>query len=82
MIAAATSIVRQSASTAVLVPEDLLQRVRGEYLEMPGLQLTRAQAARLWGLGPDLASALLTALVDADFLVRTSDGRYARRGSP
>ncbi len=28
----------------------LLQRVRAEYLEMPGLKLTAPQARRLWGL--------------------------------
>ena len=28
----------------------LVHRVRGEFLEMPGLRLTRAQAQRLWGL--------------------------------
>ena len=27
---------------------ELLARVRGEFLEMPGLQLAAAQAARLW----------------------------------
>ena len=30
----------------------LVERVRGEFNEMPGMQLTEAQAARLWGLEP------------------------------
>ena len=30
--------------------EDILRRIRGEYLEMPGLRLTSVQAQRLWGL--------------------------------
>ena len=30
--------------------EDVVRRVQGEYLEMPGLRLTEAQARRLWNL--------------------------------
>jgi hypothetical protein len=30
------------------LPEPLVQRIRGEYREMPGLRLTFAQAYRLW----------------------------------
>ena len=30
--------------------DDVLRRVQGEFLEMPGLRLTQAQARRLWGL--------------------------------
>ena len=30
--------------------EDVLRRVQGEFLEMPGLRLTEAQARRLWNL--------------------------------
>lgn len=67
-------------SNTVTAPEDLLNRVRGEYLEMPGLQLTLAQAARLWGLDRRLALALLEALVETGFLVRKGDGRYGRCG--
>src|SRR5262245_7291557 len=33
--------------------ESLLRRIEGEYLEMPGLQLTREQAQRLWVLDCD-----------------------------
>ena len=31
----------------------LVQRIDGEYHEMPGLKLTEAQAQRLWGLDAD-----------------------------
>jgi hypothetical protein len=61
--------------------EDLLKRVRGEYLEMPGLRLTGAQASRLWGLDSTICQRLLDALRDAQFLTRTSDGRYVRAES-
>ena len=57
---------------------DVLPRVRGEYLEMPGLRLTIAQAQRLWGLDRAVCDALLGALVEAKFLFRTRDGAYMR----
>lgn len=60
--------------------QNLLNRIRGEYLEMPGLRLTPAQAARLWALDLDRVSTLLAALVDAGFLVRARGDQYARRG--
>lgn len=59
--------------------ERLLARVRGEYLEMPGLRLTKDQAGRLWGLDPQSCGHVLTMLIDDGFLMRGSDGRYARR---
>ena len=58
--------------------EDVLRRVQGEFLEMPGLRLTEAQARRLWNLDAASCAALLSALVDAKFLVRTGDGAFAR----
>ena len=64
--------------------EEVLRRVKGEYLEMPGLRLTPAQARRLWGLDADSCDALLFALVDAKFLFRTRDGAFMRveHGAP
>src|SRR5437879_3518745 len=58
--------------------EDVLRRVQGEFLEMPGLRLTEAQARRLWGLDAASCDALLGALVDANFLFRTRDGAFMR----
>jgi len=55
-----------------------VQRVRGEYLEMPGLSLTERQAQRLWHLEPEACHLLLKALVDSGFLRRTSRGGYVR----
>ena len=57
--------------------EELLRRIRGEYLEMPGLCLTRAQASRLWGLDNATCQRLLRALLDARFLRLTRDGRFS-----
>jgi hypothetical protein len=58
--------------------EEVLCRVQGEFMEMPGLRLTEAQARRLWGLDAATCSALLGALLDARFLFRTRDGAFMR----
>ena len=59
--------------------EDVLQRVQGEFAEMPGLCLTAAQAQRLWGLDRDLCTKLLEALVEANFLAQRRDAEILRR---
>ena len=56
---------------------DELQRLRGVFIEVPGTQVTRTEAARLAGIDPDRCAALLNALVDVGFL-QLSDGRYRR----
>ena len=58
--------------------DERLSRIRGEFLEMPGMRLTGPQAQRLWGLDAAACEALLDMLVDAGFLVRTSDGAVMR----
>ena len=60
--------------------EGLLRRIRSEFLEMPGLRLSREQAQRLWALDAATCDRVLRALVDADFLQRGMDGRYGRIG--
>ena len=58
----------------------LLARVCGEYLEMPGLQLTLAQASRLWNMQPTTSARVLERLVDSSFLRRSGE-RYVRADS-
>ena len=58
--------------------EDWLQLIRAEYLEIPGLFLTKAQVERLWGLDAITSEALLAALIDVNFLRRTGKGAYVR----
>ncbi|MBA3639626.1 MAG: hypothetical protein M3541_03690 [Acidobacteriota bacterium] len=58
--------------------DDVLQRIQCEFVEMPGLRLTAAQAQRLWGLERDVCNALLGALVDAKFLLQARDGSFIR----
>jgi len=56
----------------------LEDRIRGEFLEMPGLRLTPTQAARLWALDHQLSQRILDALTSNGFLARTAEGRYLR----
>jgi hypothetical protein len=58
--------------------ELLLYRVRGEFLEMPGLRLTLGQAARLWHMDAASCAAVLMRLVADRFLMRTRSGAYVR----
>jgi DNA-binding IclR family transcriptional regulator len=58
--------------------DDVLQRIQGEFVEMPGLRLTPAQAQRLWGLDRSKCEELLKVLVNANFLSQTRDGSFIR----
>ena len=58
----------------------LLVRVQSEYLEMPGLRLTEAQARRLWGLSGNTCRIVLTTLINQRFLKRSENGHYVRDG--
>lgn len=57
-----------------------VDRVRGEFLEMPGLQLTMPQAARLWGMEEAACRAVIDALVESSFLRWTPAGTIVRAG--
>ena len=54
----------------------LLDIVRAEYLEMPGLRLTERQAQRLWALDGATCDALLEILESTHFLRRSPRGDY------
>jgi hypothetical protein len=56
----------------------IIDRIRGEYLEMPGLRLTPQQAQRLCGVDQTVCKAVLDALVDAQFLAVNVHGMYTR----
>ena len=58
--------------------ETLIERIRGEFLEMPGLCLTAPQAARLLALDREISRELLRILLDAGFLRLTVNGAYVR----
>jgi hypothetical protein len=56
----------------------MMNRIRAEYLEMPGLRLTFAQVQRLCGVEPGVCEKVLDALVSENFLCIKADGAYAR----
>jgi len=59
----------------------LVNRVRREFDEMPGLQLTVPQAARLWGMEISACESVLNALVETSFL-RWTPTRTIVRADP
>ena len=63
-------------TTAAL--HQLLQRIEGEYREMPGLCVTAAQAQRLWGLDGTTCAFVLMTLIQRGILKRTPGGTYVR----
>jgi len=66
------------ASTLSAPLSGLLQRVREQYGEMPGLTLTKPQAMRLFGVAPSVCAAMFRALVMENFLSCTGDGVFVR----
>jgi hypothetical protein len=58
--------------------QQILERIRAEYLEMPGLSLKAEQVQRLRGVERELCKNVLDALVETRFLRLKSDGAYGR----
>lgn len=65
----------------IAMAEETVRRVRAEFLEMPGLKLTVAQAQRLWGVDQRTCEAVIDALTANRFLVRTRDGAVVLRAA-
>jgi hypothetical protein len=57
---------------------DMLNRIRGEYLEMPGMRLSSQQVRRLSGMDETTCQSVLDDLVRAAFLRLDPEGRYSR----
>jgi hypothetical protein len=63
------------------VAAEAVERLKAVFKEIPGTELTPADAARLAGLERTVCGALLRALEDARFLVRRRNGRFMRRSA-
>lgn len=61
------------------ISDAVVRRVRAEFMEMPGLRLTVAQASRLWGLDHATSAAVIDRLVEAAFLRWAAGGMVVRR---
>jgi predicted phage tail protein len=60
-----------------LAHQTVLERIRAEYLEMPGMRLTIAQVPRLFGAERSVCQTALDSLVESKFLYVKLDGAYA-----
>ena len=56
----------------------MLNRLRSEYLEMPGLRLKPQQVERLCGVERTMCQLALDSLLESKFLCLKADGHYAR----
>jgi hypothetical protein len=57
---------------------ELVGRIRSEFLEMPGLRLTVTQASRLWGLDENSCRRVIDVLIGTSFLRWAQGGTIAR----
>src|SRR5437879_3646641 len=57
---------------------DVVNRLRAEFLEMPGLRLKADQVRRLCGVEQMVCQTVLDVLVHEQFLCVKPDGQYAR----
>ena len=57
---------------------DWVYLIQAEFVEMPGLKLSKRQAQRLWNLDAEIADALFDALEATRFLKRTERDLYIR----
>jgi hypothetical protein len=53
--------------------EEAMRRIRSDYYELPGLKLTAAQGARLWGLEAALCLSILEELTERGLLTRIGE---------
>jgi hypothetical protein len=58
--------------------QELARRLQAEYAEMPGLNMTLAQAQRLLASDRQTCTAALKMLITRRVLRRTAQGRYVR----
>ena len=59
-------------------PRALLEQVRAEYAEMPGLSVTLPQAQRLWAADRRVCEEVFSRLIAKGVLKRTTKGRFVR----
>ena len=57
----------------------VVEYMRGEFRESPGLRLTRGQIQRLWNLDAEDCRFAVQDLLDVRFLREGRDGTFVRR---
>ena len=58
--------------------EQIINSIRGEFNEMPGMKLTRDQFCRLWHLERKTAERVIKSLTTSGFLRKDGADRYGR----
>ncbi len=58
--------------------DQVAERIRAEFDEMPELVLTPAQASRFFGLDRETTQSVMDRLVGDDYLRRTPDGALVK----
>jgi len=58
--------------------QEAFERIRAEFLEMPGMRLTPEQVERLSGVDREVCKCVLDDLVRAQFLGALPNGSYGR----
>jgi hypothetical protein len=61
----------------IMTHHDARLRIQIEFIEMPGLKLSRGQVQRLCGVPHDLCDDALATLVQSGFLRQKQDGRFS-----
>jgi hypothetical protein len=68
--------IKERAMLSKEAAHDWVAMMRAEYLEMPGLALSKQQARRLWGLDSPTCDQLLNEMISTRFLRKTNDELY------
>lgn len=68
----------ERAGTRDRTERQVIDLVRAEFREMPGLKLTAEQASRLWHVERRVCESVLRKLTDERLLRRTRDGAFVR----
>jgi hypothetical protein len=55
----------------------MVQRIREEFEQMPGLRLTVSEASRFWALDECVCGAVLARLLSNGFLLKDGEQRFA-----
>jgi hypothetical protein len=63
-------------------PRSLIDRICGEFTDMPGLKVTFEQACRLWSANRAECQAALDALIEQGLLYRSPSGVFAASPPP
>jgi Fic family protein len=66
----------ESTEDVDVVTLNLVQRIREEFEESPGLRITMKEATRFWGLDQTTCEEVLAQLLATGFLAKGVDGRY------